>query len=53
MRSPSGDLASISFYANNFFNNRGQVWSSKMRAYRPVESYITKFYYGLTLRLKF
>lgn len=48
-----GDLASISFYANNFFNNRGQVWSSKMRTYRPVENFITKFYYGLTLRLKF
>lgn len=48
-----GDLASISFYANNFFNNRAQIWSSKMRTYYPVTRFIPKYYYGLTIRLKF
>ena len=48
-----GDLASISFYANNFFNNRGQVRSSKTGNMSSVSSYIPSFYYGLTLRLKF
>ena len=48
-----GDLASISFYANNFFNNRAQVWSSKTRSFNSVTGYIPKYYYGLTLRLKF
>lgn len=48
-----GDLASISFYANNFFNNRGQIWSTKYRLNYPVANYIPNFYYGLTLRLKF
>lgn len=47
-----GDLASISFYANNFFNNMGQVYSTKTRDYSSVSSYIPRFYYGLTLRLK-
>ena len=48
-----GDLASISFYANNFFNNRAQVLSSKTGNRSSVTSYIPSFYYGLTLRLKF
>jgi hypothetical protein len=48
-----GDLASISFYANNFFNNMGQVYSTKTKDYSSVSSYIPRFYYGLTLRLKF
>ena len=48
-----GDFASISFYANNFFNNRAQVWSSKTRTYTSASNYIPRFYYGLTLRLKF
>ena len=48
-----GDLASISFYANNFFNNRAQVRSSKTGNLSSVTSYIPGFYYGLTLRLKF
>ena len=48
-----GELASVSFYANNFFNNRAQVWSSKSRTYYSVANYIPKYYYGLTLRLKF
>lgn len=48
-----GDLASISFYANNFFNNMGQVYSTKTGTYTSVTNYIPSFYYGLTLRLKF
>ena len=48
-----GDIASISFYANNFLNNMGQVFSSKTGTYSSVTSYIPSFYYGLTLRLKF
>lgn len=48
-----GDIASISFYANNFLNNMGQVYSSKTGNYTSVTSYIPIFYYGLTLRLKF
>ena len=48
-----GDLASLSFYANNFFNNMGQVWSTKTNTYSSVSQYIPSFYYGLTLRLKF
>ena len=48
-----GDLASLSFYANNFFNNMGQVWSTKTKTYSSVSQYIPSFYYGLTLRLKF
>ena len=48
-----GDLASISFYANNFFVNRAQIWSTKSRTYMSAASYIPRFYYGLTLRLKF
>ena len=49
-----GDLASISFYANNFFNNMGQVWSSKTKTYSPLSPrYIPSFYYGLTVRFKF
>ena len=55
-----GDLASISFYANNFFNNLGQVRSSKTGEYTSVgggafanNRYIPGFFYGLSLRLKF
>lgn len=48
-----GDLASISFYANNFFNNMGQVYSTKSRDYSSVLKLIPRFYYGLTVRLKF
>lgn len=48
-----GDIASVSFYANNFFNNFGQVKSSRTGNYSLVSSYIPKFYYGMTLRLKF
>jgi len=48
-----GDIASISFYANNFFNNMGQVHSSKTGQWSSVTSYLPRFYYGMTLRLKF
>lgn len=48
-----GDFASISFYANNFFNNKAQIYSTKSRTYLSSASYIPKFYYGLTLRVKF
>ena len=48
-----GDLASISFYANNFFNNMGQVYSSKTGTWSSVSQYIPRFHYGLTVRFKF
>ena len=48
-----GDLASISFYANNFFNNLGRVYSTKSGNWTSVSSYIPNFYYGLTVRFKF
>ena len=48
-----GDLASISFYANNCFNNMGQVYSTKTKTWGSVTSYIPRFHYGLTVRLNF
>ena len=48
-----GDIASLSFYANNFFNNMSQVKSSQSGTYSSVDLYIPTFYYGLSLRLKF
>jgi hypothetical protein len=55
-----GDLASVSFYANNFFNNLGQVKSSKTAQYTflggsPFSNgrYIPGFFYGLSVRMKF
>lgn len=55
-----GDLASISFYANNFFNNLGKVRSSKTGDYAflggsPFSNgrYIPGFFYGLSIRMKF
>ena len=48
-----GDVASLSFYANNFFVNRAQIWSTRAEVYYTAANYIPKFYYGLTLRLKF
>ena len=55
-----GDIASLSFYANNFFNNLAQVKSSKSDTYSPVSGtafsnsgYAPGFFYGLSLRLKF
>ena len=48
-----GDLASISFYANNFFNNMGQVYSTRSGTWSSVSSYIPRFHYGLTVRFNF
>ena len=47
------DIASISFYANNFFNNLSQVYSSRANSYTSASNYIPSFFYGLSLRLKF
>lgn len=49
-----GDYASISFFANNFFNNVGTVRSSQSGLESSLygSSYIPKYYYGLSLRLK-
>ena len=50
-----GDIASISFYANNFFNNMGKVTSTQNGNEISLfsASYIPSFYYGLSLRVKF
>lgn len=48
-----GDLASISFYANNFYRNLSELYSTRTRTYVSAAQYIPAFYYGLTLRLKF
>ena len=50
-----GDIASISFYANNFFNNMGKVTSTQNGNDISLfgSSYIPSFYYGLTLRVTF
>ena len=48
-----GDIASVSFYANNFFNNFSRIRSTRTGDYVSATDYITNFYYGLTLRLKF
>ena len=48
-----GDIASISFYANNFFNNFGRIKSTRTGDFVTPSRYVTNFYYGLTLRLKF
>ena len=49
-----GDHISISFYANNFFNNMHQVHSSQTDLYTSLfgSSYIPSYYYGLSMRLK-
>lgn len=49
-----GDHVSISFYANNFFNNLKKVHSTQTDTYTSLfgVSYIPSFYYGLSLRLK-
>ena len=50
-----GDMASVSFYANNLYNSMAQYYSTKTKSWSPVSSLgvFPKFYYGLTLRLKF
>ena len=49
-----GDHVSISFYANNFFNNMRKVHSSQTDLDTSLfgSSYIPSFYYGLSLKLK-
>ncbi len=47
------DIASISFYANNFFISNSEVYSSQTGQYTSSSAYVAKFYYGLSLRLKF
>ena len=50
-----GDIASVSFYANNFLNNHASVKSSKTGKYTSLVSsgYIPDFFYGVSVRLKF
>ena len=50
-----GDHVSLSFYANNFFNNMKTVHSSQTNLDMSLfsSSYIPSYYYGLSLRLKF
>ena len=49
-----GDHISISFYANNFFNNMNKVQSSQTDLETTLfgSGYIPSFYYGLSLQLK-
>lgn len=49
-----GDFASLSFYANNFFNQMGRVKSARTGLEQTLygSGYIPSFYYGLSLRLK-
>lgn len=49
-----GDHISVSFYANNFFNNMRRVHSSQTDLETSLfgSSYIPSYYYGLSLRLK-
>lgn len=47
-----GNIASVSFYANNFFNNYGQVYSTRTGQYSPAGNYIPSLFYGLSIRLK-
>lgn len=48
-----GDIASISFYANNFFNNFGRLKSTRTGNDISSSGHMPAFYYGLTLRFKF
>lgn len=49
-----GEHVSISFYANNFFNNMSKVHSSQNDLDTALfgSGYLPSFYYGLSLRLK-
>lgn len=49
-----GDHLSVSFYANNFFNNMSKVKSSQTGQETSLfaSRYIPKFYYGLSVRVK-
>ena len=48
------DIASVSFYANNFFCHNGNVKSTKtgLKISLYDSGYIPQFYYGITLRIK-
>ncbi len=48
-----GDIASVSFYANNFFISNMRVYSTKTGQYSSSSSMVANFYYGLSLKLKF
>ena len=50
-----GRFASVSFYARNFFYHMGKVRSSQTGLSSSLfdSGYIPKFYYGLSLKLKF
>ncbi len=45
-----GNLASISFYANNFLNMQNRIYSTRTKSWLTMNPAV---YYGLTLRLKF
>ena len=49
-----GDHVSVSFYANNFFNNMSTVTSSQTGLETSLfgSAYIPSYYYGLSLRVK-
>jgi len=49
-----GDHVSVSFYANNFFNNMKKVHSSQTDLETSLfgSGYIPSFYYGLSMRVK-
>jgi len=49
-----GDHVSLSFYANNFFNNMRRIRSSQTDLETSLfdSGYIPSFYYGLALKLK-
>lgn len=49
-----GDNVTLSFYANNFFNNMKKVHSSQTDLESSLygSSYIPNYYYGLSLKLK-
>ena len=49
-----GDHVSLSFYANNFFNNMKKVHSTQTDLETSLfsSSYIPSYYYGLSLKLK-
>lgn len=49
-----GDHVSLSFYANNFFNNMNKIRSTQTGLETTLfgSTYIPKFYYGLSVKLK-
>lgn len=49
-----GDHVSVSFYANNFFNNMKMIHSSQTDTEMSLfgSGYIPSYYYGMSLRLK-